>query len=247
MSQRMQRVQRVRHPGPSRPVNGAPAVAGPMVRRRSSAEQSVPDQVRSDRTDHCSRSRSSTARGSIPRPASRWGGACAGVTSAFEWSRRWLAEQWPEWQPWTRAQRSGDRTVRYRFRATDAATPPADCRRELVGLEPNSADEMDAAVARWVTRWSPPLNELSRQLLATVDRKLGTGDQGQALAAETASRFRRWHGRACGGPSSSKCWTLPLAATAEGPLSSQGGGGQPGRSTSAASGPGDDGAAIAAI
>ena len=30
-----------------------------------------------------------------------WGGS-AGDLSVFEWAQRWLAEQWPEWQPRTR-------------------------------------------------------------------------------------------------------------------------------------------------
>lgn len=120
------------------------------------------------------------------------------VPTVFEWSRQWLAEQWPEWQPRTRAS-AVEAIARFVIACmpANAAVPPLDCRRELArALDPDGRHEIDAACERWVTRWSPPLNELSRQLLATVDGKLGTGDQGQALAAETASRLRKV-ARAC--------------------------------------------------
>lgn len=48
-------------------------------------------------------SRSSRARYSTSRPARRSWEPLADQVQAHEWSRRWLAEQWPEWPPRTRA------------------------------------------------------------------------------------------------------------------------------------------------
>ena len=40
-------------------------------------------------------------------------------------------------------------------------------------------------------RWSPPLNELDRELMAGVDRRLVVGCEGQPLSASVASRYRK--------------------------------------------------------
>ena len=55
--------------------------------------------------------------------------------------------------------------------------------------EPNDAGE-------WLDRWSLQLGQLSRPLLADVDRALGLGDSGQPLSPSTSTRFRKVS-RAC--------------------------------------------------
>jgi integrase len=47
------------------------------------------------------------------------------------------------------------------------------------------------ACERWLSRWVLSLAELDRLTLAEVSRRLGIGDEGQALANETVRRYRR--------------------------------------------------------
>lgn len=53
--------------------------------------------------------------------------------------------------------------------------------------EVDDADECE----RWLSRWGLSLGELDRELLADVERRLGIGDAGQALASATAARYRK--------------------------------------------------------
>lgn len=119
-------------------------------------------------------------------------------SSVFEWACRWLDEQWQEWQPRTRrsAVEALARFVLLSVHA-DAPSPPRGCRLAIQSaLTPSGRTETPTAYARWIERWSLPLDELDRALLADVDRQLGMGDRGQPLAASTASRFRK-NARAC--------------------------------------------------
>jgi hypothetical protein len=111
------------------------------------------------------------------------------------WARRWLAEQWPEWQPRTR-----DSAVEALTRliplvvSPDASPAPPGLRAYLrVTLRPE-ADGVRAAddvIGRWLDRSCLQLRQLDRAFLAGVDHRLGVGDQGQPLAAWTASRLRK--------------------------------------------------------
>lgn len=109
------------------------------------------------------------------------------------WVREWLAEQWPEWQPRTRvsAVEALSRFVPL-VRFNSSPEPPAELRRYLVtALEPTFIADPDHACERWMNRWSPPLDRLDRELMATVDRRLVTGLHGQPLSASVASRYRK--------------------------------------------------------
>ncbi|MBI2709358.1 MAG: site-specific integrase [Actinobacteria bacterium] len=55
---------------------------------------------------------------------------------------------------------------------------------------------VDADAAAWLDRWSLELGQLTRPMLADVDRALGLGDGGQPLSPSTATRFRKVS-RAC--------------------------------------------------
>jgi integrase len=116
-----------------------------------------------------------------------------GETQLHAWARLWVAEQWPEWQPRTRR---GDvyslsRFIPHATRA-GAATPPSELRAYLCEtLRPGTELDPDHLCERWLSRWVLSLAELDRLTLAEVSRRLGIGDEGQALANETVRRYRR--------------------------------------------------------
>lgn len=114
-----------------------------------------------------------------------------------DWARTWLAEQWPEWAPRTRvsAIEAISRLVGLLV-SPSAPEAPSTLRAHLVlSLAPDS-EIVVADAEDWLRRWSLPLNELSRPLLALVDQRLGQGIEGQAFAPSTARRFRNTS-RAC--------------------------------------------------
>jgi hypothetical protein len=109
------------------------------------------------------------------------------------WVREWLAEQWPEWQPRTRhsAIEAMSRFIPL-VRQAGAPEPPAVLRTYLVNsLDPTIAKDPADPCERWMTRWSPPLDELNRELMAGVDRQLVIGVRGQPLSASVANRYRK--------------------------------------------------------
>jgi integrase len=114
-----------------------------------------------------------------------------------EWARRWLAEQWPEWQLRTRAS-----AVEALARFLEALASqwggrrPAGLRPHLVRTLPPDGAVADAQCEEWLDRWSVSLRQLNREVLAKVERELTTGDDGQLLAASTAARYRKV-ARAC--------------------------------------------------
>lgn len=119
-------------------------------------------------------------------------------TLVWTWARRWLQEQWSEWQPRTRtsAVEALARLVLLAV-ADGAASPPLGMRGYLVGsLPPGAVIDEASPEQRWLQRWGLTLSQLDRPGLATVDQRLGVGDEGQALSASTASRYRKI-GRAC--------------------------------------------------
>jgi integrase len=115
------------------------------------------------------------------------------AVSTCAWARRWLGEQWPEWQPRTRVA-ALESLIRFVPLAVpvDAPAPPPGLRHYLLrALPPDGAIEVDSGFERWLGRWSLPLNRLDAEVLARVDQRLGVGDQGQPLAGSTANRYRR--------------------------------------------------------
>ncbi|MFN3217903.1 MAG: tyrosine-type recombinase/integrase [Acidimicrobiales bacterium] len=118
--------------------------------------------------------------------------------TVFEWSRRWLAEQWPEWQPRTRAS-AVEALARFVSLAVldGAPSPPDDLRAFATrALAPDGRAGVADPCSRWLTRFSRPLNTLTRENLAEVDAALGVGVDGSPLAPSTAGRFRKVS-RAC--------------------------------------------------
>ena len=114
-----------------------------------------------------------------------------------EWARRWVAEQWNEWAPRTRTSAVEALTRLLPLLASSGAPPaPAGTRRHLVSWLRPDGSVVDAESAAWLDRWSLELGQLSRPVLADVDRALGLGDGGQPLSPSTATRFRKVS-RAC--------------------------------------------------
>lgn len=110
---------------------------------------------------------------------------------AHAWVRRWLAEQWPEWSPRTRtsAVEALARLVPMLV-SVGAPDPPAAIRSYLTGALPLGG-ELEDRYERWLEQWALRLSQLTRPMLADVDRRLATGDRGQPLAPSTAGRFRK--------------------------------------------------------
>lgn len=109
-----------------------------------------------------------------------------------EWAKRWVAEQWPEWAPRTR--RSAlEALARFLPLAVDQeASEPPEGMRAYIGelLVPDSTPEDPGGCAAWIERWSLSPGALNRDVLSGVEAKLALGDEGQALAASTAGRYR---------------------------------------------------------
>jgi integrase len=123
----------------------------------------------------------------------------AGDLSVYAWAQRWLAEQWPEWQPRTRSSAVEALTRLIPLASAHTApAPPPTLRRHLFGNLPPEPDpsKLDAEAEMWLHRWSIGLVDLDKALLAEVDHRLAIGDNGQQLSAWTAARNRKI-ARAC--------------------------------------------------
>jgi integrase len=109
-----------------------------------------------------------------------------------EWARRWLAEQWPDWAPRTRASAVEALTRLVPLLVTSTAPkPPATLRRHLFAWLPPDGTVLDDEAELWLSRWSLQLGHLSRPILAAVDQALGLRDDRQPLGPATAGRFRK--------------------------------------------------------
>lgn len=114
------------------------------------------------------------------------------------WCRRWIAEQWNEWQPRTRAS-AMEALARFSALAVadGASPPPYGLRKHLMRtFPPDSEIDPTDECEEWLARWSLTLDLLDRSRLGDIDRRLGIGDGGQVLAPASASRFRKV-ARAC--------------------------------------------------
>ncbi len=109
------------------------------------------------------------------------------------WARRWLAEQWSEWQPRTRrsAVEALMKLVPLLVASKASAQPEmlrAYLQESLVpGIDLDDSHECE----KWLTKWCLSLEALDREVLADVDRALGIALDGQTLAPSTAGRFRK--------------------------------------------------------
>ena len=108
-----------------------------------------------------------------------------------EWARRWLGEQWQEWQPRTRTS-ACEALARFVSTAVEhGAKPPEGLRVYLyTALTPNSGSGRDVKWERWMTRHCLTLGDLDRDRIADIDRKLAIKLDGSPMAANTANRIR---------------------------------------------------------
>lgn len=108
-----------------------------------------------------------------------------------EWARRWLAEQWQEWQPRTRASATEALGRLLPLTVRNGATPPDGLRRYLqAALAPAAEDRHDPTLEGWLTANCLSLAEIDRERVAEIDRQLGLKLDGSPLAATTANRIR---------------------------------------------------------
>ena len=123
-------------------------------------------------------------------PAS-WLPSVADELRVHTWVRRWLADQWVEWAPRTRAS-AIEAMVRFVVATLDASPHDDEALRRYlsVSLRPD-ADNPDQVTERWLALHSIELRQLTRGRCADVERALGLGLQGQRLSASTSSRFRK--------------------------------------------------------
>lgn len=114
------------------------------------------------------------------------------------WARRWLGEQWPEWQPRTRASAIEALARFVPLAATSRApSPPDGMRRYLTTtLRPDATIDIAHPCEEWLQASMPSLLGLNRDTLARVDTSLGRSDADGLLAPSTANRYRKV-ARAC--------------------------------------------------
>lgn len=114
-----------------------------------------------------------------------------------QWTRRWLAEQWPEWQPRSRASAS-EALARFVTLAvrTDAELPVAleSYLRSVLG--PATEGDRNLELERWLDRNCLTLADLDRAVVADIARELARKLDGEPFAPTTAARYRT-NTRAC--------------------------------------------------
>jgi integrase len=108
-----------------------------------------------------------------------------------EWARRWLGEQWQEWQPRTRAS-AAEALARFITIAVEHGAKTPDGLRVYLysALTPDSAGEREARYEQWMTKNCLTLGELDRERIAEIDRRLALKLDGSPMAANTANRIR---------------------------------------------------------
>ena len=114
-----------------------------------------------------------------------------------QWVRRWLSEQWPEWQPRSRASAS-EALARFVILAgRPDAEPPSDLGSYLRStLGPDTVSEREADQERWLDRNCLTLADLDRAVVSEIARELARKLDGEPYAATTAARYRT-NVRAC--------------------------------------------------
>jgi len=114
-----------------------------------------------------------------------------------EWARRWLADQWIEWQPRTRASAT-EALARFVTTAVIVgAQPPTQMRQYLQGaLGPDSHALRDEEFERWLDNNCLTLDELDLDTVAQIAPRLMRKLDGTPLAATTSARIRS-NTRAC--------------------------------------------------
>lgn len=106
------------------------------------------------------------------------------------WIRRWVEEQWVDWQPRTRDSALEALSRFVPLLARPDAPAIDGLRQYLVRALRPDVDARYPRLEAWLDRWCCLLSELTRAQLADVDHALGLGLNGQPLAPTTAKRYR---------------------------------------------------------
>ena len=108
-----------------------------------------------------------------------------------DWARRWLGEQWVEWQPRTRDS-AVESLAKLVIIAADAkaGSSEAELRHYLKRALRPDVDEREVRWEKWLTEHSLSLSTIDRQSTAEIDRQLGLPVDGLPLSATTANRTR---------------------------------------------------------
>ena len=131
-------------------------------------------------------------------------------TKIHTWARRWLGEQWPEWQPRTRKSAVEALT---RFVPSGLHQPCRRGRRTDIRaylattLVPEASVDTDDPCERWLDESMHTLVALNRDLLARVDSQLGSASGGTCFRRRRRAGTARSPGRACDGHSN---WTSSI-------------------------------------
>lgn len=109
-----------------------------------------------------------------------------------DWTRHWLATQWPEWQPRTRTSTAESLSRFVALAVGDRVTAPQGLRFYLRrALRPDvDAGEIDAELESWMNRHCLTLAELTRGRVAVIAEELSLKLDGTLLARATSNRFR---------------------------------------------------------
>ena len=108
-----------------------------------------------------------------------------------DWVRRWLGEQWVEWQPRTRNS-AVESLAKLVIIATDVTVErmEAELRHYLKDALRPDADGREVRWEKWLSEHSLMLSTIDREPTAEIDWQLGLRLDGQPLSATTASRTR---------------------------------------------------------
>lgn len=108
------------------------------------------------------------------------------------WARLWVSHEWESWSPHSRRTAATD-LAWFVALALDpkAPAPPSGIRLYIRDtLDPSVEVDAGDDRERWLATWGLRLGELTRELLADVERQLGIGHRGEPLAAVTSRRRR---------------------------------------------------------
>src|SRR6266508_1127185 len=88
-----------------------------------------------------------------------------------EWARRWLAEQWPEWQPRTRPS-AAEAIARFVALAVDSRTAVPEALRSYLrtALVPENESIREGHLEGWLDRHSLALRDLDKATVGEVAR-----------------------------------------------------------------------------
>jgi integrase len=190
---------RVERPRPTSRGAGYSAVGRALGGRRPATKSHVPHEVRGRGPSQRAAARQAAPGAVRPRHAEpvRWLPPPPSI-QMHHWARRWLAEQWDEWQPRTQAS-AIEALVRFvPLVIREGADGPPDGLRAYLAqsLRPDWIVDVTNEHERWLNESVRGLISLQRDVLAEVDTALGRGLRGGLLSPSTAQRYRKI-ARAC--------------------------------------------------